>query len=176
MVHSHVSSQLYVISFNELRTAILFAKWCCHLRILIMNSFVVSLFTCGFQDAGLGTVGSLLIFFLQTSLERPIGSKWAPQKVVERGCWPWQSHWWGQSWPPRPNGGQNSLEEFAWKNPDVLNLLTTNQNLPKKSGCSSVNKFSSNNETKWVQVSNISRKIPPSISAAGSLGPDLAFL
>ena len=43
-----------------------------------------------------------------------------------------------------------------------------------KSGCSSVNEFSSHNEPKWVQLIHRSQKISPSKwPAAGILGPDL---
>ena len=49
--------------------------------------------------------------------------------------------------------GHNSLQECAWKNPDALNLLSTNQN--------------------WSHEAMDPKNPPPRISAAGLLGPDL---
>ena len=123
-----------------------------------------AIFTCGYQDAGLGSVGSLLLLNLLTNEFRKANrAKVSTRKGGRKGLLAMT----------KPLVRSDLASEAIWRQKQPRRICLKKIRLflifsqrtkicLKKSGCSSVNEFSSNNETKWVQVSNISReKSPP---------------
>ena len=102
------------------------------LRLQPTLSFLECIFTCGSRSTSCNFLGLNLWKFKKRSNQ----PKKNIRKLLWKGNWPWKSQWQGQIWPLRPFGGQNSLKEFAWKNPEFLwnsNLLTTSFKKPKQS-------------------------------------------